>query len=290
MPSELVRSVRSAISSFLKHQTEEEGHIAVDILRAIKDEAHLQMERQIICDTFDASLNFRCNSLKSQIERIKSCMSVISCSRTTTLTGMSTIESIVEFAKAPFMSSTVKECIRMRFNFKRLNIDINHYEDDIKSDKDIDNEKNGGKKQDIPTHITYDIDYSIDYLENKRILSIEVYAPNNHPSVLPAVPFDDDEMQDYDEDGNLIEDSVTTEKAEMSISSMGDGPVDRYNIYVDPENMSDFNQQVGLEMDHSSSIDFLMTWPFYEHEWDIYGFLLDSVFGPEDEEFEDIEE
>lgn len=114
MPSELVKNVRSAIGNFVKYQTEEEGHIVIDVLRAIKDEAILQMERQMIIDTFDTDpLKFFQDDagLKMQIERLKPQIQVISCSRVTTLSGVSTIEAVVELSKGSFMSTSVSECI-----------------------------------------------------------------------------------------------------------------------------------------------------------------------------------
>ena len=55
MPSELTRSVKDAISNFVSLKTsDDEGFIAIDVLRSIRDEATLMMEKQTICDTFDS--------------------------------------------------------------------------------------------------------------------------------------------------------------------------------------------------------------------------------------------
>ena len=55
MPSELTKSVKEAISNFVKVKTsDDEGCIAIDVLRSIRDEATLMMEYQTICDTFDS--------------------------------------------------------------------------------------------------------------------------------------------------------------------------------------------------------------------------------------------
>jgi hypothetical protein len=298
MPSELVKNVRSAIGNFVKYQTEEEGHIAIDVLRAIKDEAILQMERQMIIDTFDTDpLKFFQDDagLKMQIERLKPQIQVISCSRVTTLSGVSTIEAVVELSKGSFMSTSVSECIRMTFSFKRLKVDtISEIEEGSQCNDANYTQKGGGRKQDIPTHITYDIDFNVDHGENKRMISIEVYAPNDHPSVLPAIPLNMEEtMEEYDDDGNIIAKENSHDETEMSISSNNEGVVDRYAAYADPDNIQEFLTMTGLELNDENSLFFLMTWPFYEHEWDLFGFLLDSVFGAdedEDEDFEDIDE
>jgi hypothetical protein len=296
MPSELTRNVRSAIGNFVKHQTEEEGHIAIDVLRAIKDEAILQMEKQVIIDTFDADpLKFIQDDadLKLQIERLKPHIQVISCSRVTTLSGESTIEAIVELSKGSFMSAAVNECIRLTFSFKRLKLDPI---DEIgEGSQTIDEDyirKSRPRKQDIPTQITYDIDFNVDHGENKRMISIEVYAPNDHPSVLPAIPLNVEEnMEEFDDNGSLIRNANSKDETEMSISSNNENAVDRYAAYADPDYIQEFLAMTCIELNDENSLSFLMSWPFYEHEWDIFGFLLDSVFGEdEDEDFEDIEE
>lgn len=296
MPSDLVKNVRSAIGNFVKHQTEEEGHIAIDILRAIKDEAILLMERQTIIDTFDADpLKFVQDDagLKLQIERLKPHIQVISCSRVTTLNGVSTIEAVVELSKGTFMSAAVNECVRLTFSFKRLKLDnIDEIEEGSQPNGDNHTQRSQVRKQDIPTHITYDIDFNVDHGENKRMISIEVFAPNDHPSVLPAIPLNvEQNMEEFDEDGNLIREENPQDDTEMSISSSNEGPVDRYAAYADPDNIQEFLAMTSLELNDENSLFFLMSWPFYEHEWDLFGFLLDSVFGEdEDEDFEDIEE
>ncbi|MFZ8932968.1 MAG: hypothetical protein ACO2ZP_03625, partial [Bacteriovoracaceae bacterium] len=47
-------------------------------------------------------------------------------------------------------------------------------------------------------YLTYDIDFNVDNGENKRMISIEVYAPNDHPSVLTAIPLNVEEnMEEF---------------------------------------------------------------------------------------------
>jgi hypothetical protein len=75
MPSELTQSVRTAINSFVSLKTSDDhGEIAIDVLRAIRAEADLLMERQTIFDAFDSdTLNFFDGDIQliNQVERLK---------------------------------------------------------------------------------------------------------------------------------------------------------------------------------------------------------------------------
>ena len=77
MPSELTSSVQNAIQNFVNMKTSDDhGYIAIDVLRAIRDEATLMMECQTICETFDSDpLHLYDgddkNIIKSQVARLK---------------------------------------------------------------------------------------------------------------------------------------------------------------------------------------------------------------------------
>ncbi len=74
MPSDLRQSVRNAVQNFVKSKTSDDAYIPIDVLRMISEEATLQMERQLICDTFDSDpFKFYADddTLKPQVERLK---------------------------------------------------------------------------------------------------------------------------------------------------------------------------------------------------------------------------
>lgn len=76
MPSKLAESVKAAIGAFITQKTSEDSEIPIDILRTIRDEASLLMEKQTICDAFDCNaLGFydddENSDLKNQVERLK---------------------------------------------------------------------------------------------------------------------------------------------------------------------------------------------------------------------------
>lgn len=73
MPSDVAISVKAALNNFVSQKTAD-GEIAIDVLRSIRDEAALLMERQTIWDTFDIDpLKFfdGDDALRKQVERIK---------------------------------------------------------------------------------------------------------------------------------------------------------------------------------------------------------------------------
>lgn len=75
MPSDLTKNVKNAINNFVALRTSDaHGDIAIDVLRAIRDEASLLVEKQAIFDAFDAdALKFYDgdDELRRIVERIK---------------------------------------------------------------------------------------------------------------------------------------------------------------------------------------------------------------------------
>ena len=60
---------------------------------------------------------------------------------------------------------------------------------------------------------------------------------------------------------------------------------DRFAAAMDPDLLHQFLDAIDFaEIDEATAFFLLMTFPFYEHEWDIVGFVLNSVFGSSDEE------
>lgn len=204
----------------------------------------------------------------------------------------------------------VNHSIRLTFKFRRERaqmLELNEMQDATsQNDPSITTENSSlsRKHHHCPTRVVYDIEYSKDHGEKKRLLTVEVQAKNNYPSAQEAVPMDGDDGDDDNDnsiendhgdefiedesnmmDENKIQDSMSIVSQEQS----GSG-ADLYAAYVDPETLQDFLQSAGLELNAENSLFFLMTFPFYEHEWDIFGFLLDCVFGGDDEsdDYEDM--
>ncbi len=57
---------------------------------------------------------------------------------------------------------------------------------------------------------------------------------------------------------------------------------DQYVAFLDPDVMQSFLESAGMLPMHDGIAFFLlMTFPFFEHEWDLVGFVLDQFFGGE---------
>ena len=225
-------------------------------------------------------------------------MQLISFSRTITKT-YSSIETVVELKKDNKMKN-VNNSLRLTFSFERNQILIDQNNNMIKESESVIDDSNeehdrNMNKPKYGTNITYSIDVSKDYMQKERLIDINVEATGTSPSIQPAEPFDDEPMvEEFDDKGNPI---IINDKSEENntddidaISSSDDNAPDQFAAYCDPDVLEKFLKWSGLKLDAQNVIFLLMTFPYYEHEWDIFGFLLDCVFGgDEDQDDESME-
>ena len=202
--------------------------------------------------------------------------------------GYSFIEAVVEFSKDE-LTKDMNDSHRLWFQFKRVK---RHADSNNKNERNIFSLKSTSieRKHNSPTYIRYDIDYSKDHGEKKRLVSVEVFAQSDFPSTEEAKPME--ESAYVDEDGNVTQEGdEDIDEISMGTSSERRGSADKYIAYADPDNIEEFLRVSGLQLNAENTIFFLMTFPYYEHEWDIFGFLLDCVFGVDEEgsdEYEDM--
>jgi hypothetical protein len=181
-------------------------------------------------------------------------------------------------------------------------------EDSTTDDASNEEANRGGFKP--KTIITYKVEYSVDYCNLEKLFGVDIYAPGNFPSVEEAIPIMDDASDaepnmDGDAIGNENDSDNDNEKPsdgrfeEIEMASMNgqsnDDPMscsdstDRFGVFVDPENILSFLDRLNINFNEQSVFHFLLSFPFYEHEWDISGFVLSSVFdggGGEENEFD----
>lgn len=363
MASDLKSAVRSAIASFVSARDSSDGDISVDVLRAIRDESTLLVERQLICDMLDSD-PFELMSeaedddgaIAKTIGRAKAMMRVLSCSRCSTAEGYSSINAVIELKNDGKMKN-VKDSIRISFSFERQpnsppddhddetgacdqdgpnadSVDPESKEGDEDECRQAGNSSNQTKKRKLNdgtpnpvrepgTIITYKIDFSVDHGKMEQLLVVEVFAIGDHPSVKEAVPLSgmndsddegeweeiagDDDVQEKEKksgddngmkvtEGNKEENGDIDEKQQLSgeisdslrtytddENDLDDGR-DRFDIFADPENVTKFLERTNLELNECSVFYFLLTFPFYEHEWEIAGFLFSSIFGDADDD------
>ena len=173
------------------------------------------------------------------------------------------------------------------------------------------------KKFTPKTIITYKIDYSVDFGKMERLLGVDIYALNEHPSLEQAISLqDEDVVESLDEESNNTKNSVdgnvhrndkitsTGEDdvfEEVEMSDNGDdnddsqskgnnssgGGGDRFGVYINPENVVAFLDRTNFNLNDRSVFYFLLTFPFYEFEWEIPGFVFDALFDDEDDDDDD---
>jgi hypothetical protein len=172
-------------------------------------------------------------------------------------------------------------------------------EDSTKSDISVDAANGSGFKP--KTIITYKVEYSVDWSKLEKLFGVDIYAPGHFPSVEEAIPIMDDGSNaepnvDGEEDGgNNGKDNGGFEEIDMT--SMDDesndhqiantSSADRFGVFADPESILSFLDHLNMNFNEQSVFHFLLSFPFYEHEWDISGFVLSSVF--DDGEYEEVD-
>lgn len=166
----------------------------------------------------------------------------------------------------------------------------------------IDFSRDYGKKQRL---VTIEVMASGEAPSAEHAIPMEDEDDNDNTGKDDEEKAEEDVWEDYDEDGELEEMHAEDEKiaasrkvektckktaheeeskdnASQSAAAEGsfvaDGK-DRYAAYVDPDSLYEFLSCTGLVFDEATTIYFLMSFPFFEHEWDLLGFLLDVVFG-----------
>ena len=229
-------------------------------------------------------------------------MKVISSSRSVTK-DQTLIEIVVELSKDSIMKN-VNESLRLTFSFQRSPIP--------KARTGMDHEKQEQQQQqqqprkrkrsdssvmgdDCGTSVSYHIDLSKDYMQKERLIDIQIMAPGTSPSIKAAEPIEELMVEEFDQNGNPVvieEDNCGDGDDDDDDDDDDDGmnnntncdETDKFAAYCDPEGLENFLKWTGLDLDAQNAIFLLMSFPHYEHEWDLFGFLLESVFGGEDDE------
>ena len=195
------------------------------------------------------------------------------------------------------------------------------------SQEEDDDDVDGKTGPQFKTHVWYSIDVSKDHGENNRLLTIEVWAQDFSSSVLEPIPLevededgwedmdDDDEEEEEEQDKNvsledamdaenekeddnagaaagdasMAENSKTTTTRKDDADNNNNDKRDRYAAYLDPDTLQDLLDWSQLRVDEYTAFFLLMSFPFYEHEWDLVGFVLDQAFGGDDDDDDNVE-
>jgi hypothetical protein len=278
-----------------------------DLLRMYHD----QISRMVITEKVHSALisdpfqHLKENIPDEIMSNIVDCIHVVSHHSVTTMDGYVRTEAIVRLSSKHHDVATNKkrprkgvnclcEFIELQFTYLRTSMLV----DTSTISYNIDMIRSSSNKPPIP------------------LLWINIYAANNVPSSV-AINMcdnssDDNEWSDIDSDstdrnsndslhrkqalsGDVNGDIETDTLHKVNINCLGStreitsSNVDRYEAGMDlcvMKQVVQFLQQpcisssvdINTEFDDATMFFFLMTFPFYEHEWDIVGYLLKAMF------------
>jgi hypothetical protein len=276
--------VRSAIQNFIESQ--DSHHIASDVLRVIQEESLLMKETQDVKDMLDSDPMEQFGEIRPQVERLKKLLRVTSCSRVRTGSDYCGIHAVV----------TLEQCNNLQLTFRY--------------------ERKPRLEGAEGCHVFFSIELSHNHGPRENLLVVQVWAPKNVPSIEPAVCVQEAlqaaEGED-DEDGwedipsgehgtppaivsddsrlqsNKKQKISTSPPGEQSGNETDDEEVeetkDSYVAFLEPDLLQSLLESAGLlPMGEATAFFLLMTFPFYEQEWDIVGYVLDQIFGSDSDD------
>jgi hypothetical protein len=248
--SDLVSSVQHAILQYVasKHET----HTDADVLRVIRDQASLLYERQLCLDALTQDPLQQLHPFASPwLQSLPSSLSVVDSHRLVSPhDGYCWIDAVIQ------IKTSAPHFVQISFRYERLPL-TNDVPPGIKP---------GG------THVSYTIEVNQDFEPRQTLLKVDCWAAGQGPSMEPALPLhgwddDDDEME---QDADMTVEPPTT---------------DKYHVEFEVPLLQQLQQWCGWTAMPTDTVVFLLlTFPFYEHEWDLVGFVLDTVFGDDEDD------
>lgn len=288
--------------------------LAIDLLRAIREQASCLYETEHVRTMLSADpFGHFDDSIRPKIDQLAQSLQVVEVVRTNTLYGYSYIDATVRISVSnePTCSKSAVGAKKIRSSPVSRPSTVNLYFK-YEREAELSKHRNVFPGQDPPT-LWYSIDVARDNGPRQCLMWVQVYAdgnrPNNHQAAVNLEDGDGDEedgwedMSDGDDDDEqdmkrLRKSSHTTtatalkdqpSKKGSKIHSKEDNEdedeeeeqqSDRFIAAMDPNALHQFLEWIDLDSINEDTAYFLlMTFPFFEHEWDVVGFVLDSVFG-----------
>eukprot|EP00977_Amphora_coffeiformis_P004982 scaffold1060_cov196-Amphora_coffeaeformis.AAC.14 len=269
-----------------------------DLMRSFAQEATLMYKTDEVIRTLESDPYEHLDEIKSSVKRLCQLLKVTQFEKVLTKTGHCHITATVAIRPDGKMSKAgVANYVELFFEYER------------------DGTHNPGES----TSVWYSIDVARDDGPREKILWVKVFAAGSVPSTLPAKNMDEDEedgWEDINEDEDE-ENESSTEQVESKLKKariqkyksqddkMEEDEVveddkdgeeatqteDRFTAGIDPDALEQFLRWTQpAQMQDATAFFLLMSFPFYEMEFDITGFILDAVFGAEDDDDEQEEE
>jgi hypothetical protein len=312
--------IRSALTSFVIAQ--DGYHLKTDVLRIIEEEARLMKETERVSDALDRDAMDQLDGIAAcQMEHFKTHLRVSSYHSVRALVdGYTRIEAVVDFLWKKNLTQLVFQYERkLRSIVMKGDTNGTHVRYSIELSKSHQQRENllvvevlspqdgpsPGKAVCINQFLQQseegkdddedgweDIEYDDDLVEatekikglesgvideSFKTKTIEKSVNNNSMAEVPMRLTK--RQRQRDDSPNQKQDKG------ISLDCVQEGTThDEYLAFLDPELMHEFVHVVGLNpLDDYTAFFLLMTFPFYEHEWDLVGYLLEEIFGDEDD-------
>jgi hypothetical protein len=265
----------------------EGNETAEDLLRSFAHEATLMFKTDELVTSLRSDPFEHLNEIKNDgVQRLCELLRVSDFEKTLTTSGYCKISSTVQIqADAMMKRNGVQKYVELKF----------------------DHERDGIQKLGDGTSIWYSIDVSRDDGPSEKLLWVKVFAAGSAPSILPAKfleeeggweDMDEGECEDADEQECKSMEQTESSMKKARLDEDGTPGVerneedlpeeDRFTAGMDPDALERFLRWTGLgKMEDVTAFFLLMSFPFYEVEFDLVGFILEAVFGPDDDGDED---
>ena len=284
--SDIRSSVQEILSQFV--ETHDQSHAPIDVLRVIEQEAMLMKETEAVREALDMDPMEQFEDCQKEIQRFKQLLQVSSCTRLRASDDYCLIQATVDLKKC--------ENLQLHFRYERT------------------------RQREAPDgcHIWYSIELNRNFGQKENLLAVQLFCPKIVPCTTKTAECLNDKMEgsdDEDEGGweDISESEAIDIEQKSSLSSPeakkqklngdeeetkenhdiedGDDEADKFLVFMDPEVLETFLESTKLKsLNEATAFFLLMTLPFYEHEWDIVGYVLDTVFGGGEEESEESDE
>lgn len=307
--------IQGVIKSAVEGLEEENGESVTDLLRAFQKEAALLFHKNVILDHMDADPFGLFEDEDDAIrEDVKSRIRVESYEKCTTRDGYCSILAVVllEGCCSFDENDNNLDTLALSFNFERQRVkyfpgDNTKIEAFVAASNDQNGEVNRSgnlntkkrrvgqlsttenvqhsRQPYIGTHVVYKINLRQGYGKNQPLLSVEVKASGEDPSTDEHIAIVAEENED-DLEGILgMSNASAWNEAASDLKFMNDGK-DRFQALLDPEVLVKFLEVSRLEFkDVADAVRFVLSFPYFEHEWDIVGYVEDIVIGNENNFF-----
>jgi hypothetical protein len=283
--SDIRESVRSILTQFVETHDQ---HLPIDVMRVIEEEAMLMKETEAVREALDMDPMEQFQDCRKEVNRFKELLRVSSCTRMRASDDYCLIEATLD----------VKESFQLHFRYERT------------------------RQREAPDgcHVWYSIQMNQNFGQKENLLVVQLFCPKIVPCTTKTAICLNEKVEvegsDDDEDDGW-EDISDSETAELNMDQKSRNPpendssspdakkqklsndekssqdeeADKFVVFLDPEVLENFLELARLRtLNEATAFFLLMTLPFYEHEWDIVGYVLDSVFGGSESEEEEEEQ